>query len=195
MKAIIVPLNKFFFNFEKYDGSNVPQRFWRRHTKLQKLFSKKFFVTVFVLLPTSIFILFYFMPVYLWHYIKSGKKVALEKFGTAIESFQERAEKTKFLESKDIYPVLRKFHGNGYSIFVYYTSSMIPEKKKKQKMFFEKLELMKEKLNIKLVLEANGKEDIERTLQTFDVTVSESFFMTDGIIDLSNYPQLEESNL
>ena len=199
MRAIIIPLNKFFFNYEKYDGTIVAERFWRRNQRLKKIIFGiddtkigNWIINYLIISPLILpFVIVYFGPLFIKHFLKEGRKNINEHMHHEVDLFEEKLDRTKWMQKMDIFPFIRKYQLRQFAFFVYYTSDMIPKKEKRRKEFFEKLQLMKDKLNIVHVSEANTKADIENILTLYKVDANESFFMTDGNIDLSNYPMVE----
>lgn len=192
MKAIILPLNKYYFNFEKYDGTLPAERFWRKHPMMHKVFESKIIIYGIVYPVAFLLVLLFIGPVYLWHLIKSGKKNSRKKMEDILEILNEWQEK---LKSKNIYHVIAKIDRNNFSQIIYYSHDVVPKSKNNQESFFMQLELMKKKLNIAHVCEANSKEDIEKVISAFNINPQESFFMTDGKIDLDDYRQLGDEGL
>jgi hypothetical protein len=190
MRAIIIPLNEFFYNHDKYDGTTPPERFFNRRPIFKKYFLETKVGEAILVYPFAFAVLaFYVAPFFTWHYLKSGYAIANSKCHVVAGKFEKALKK---FQSKNIFPTIQIFQRKGYSLIVYYTSDMIPRKTKKRKIFFEKMELMKAKLKIAHIIEANSREDIEKAILSFNINVSESFFMTDGRIDLSDYRQIPE---
>lgn len=188
--AIIIPLNKFFYNYEKNNGTSSFERFFNKHLILERILLNPKCTGVAITIAAYLTFVFYVGPVMLWHYVRSGRSGAKNKGNAMVDKMEEYVKNIKFT---NIYPTIDKFHHEGYAIFIYYNKNMIPKKKVKQKIFFKKLEKMKSELHLASAFEANTKEDIEKAILTNNINISESFFMTDGRIDLSQLAQLEET--
>jgi hypothetical protein len=190
MKAVIMPLNKFIYHYEKYDGSTQVDRFWNRIPRIHNLMKSKmgsiFIMTIFVFPVSIVLLIAIFGPFYVLWLIKGGTKYASSQGHKRIDYWIEKS-KSYFFKSENKISKINILQDKQYSLVVYYSSSMIPIKEKQKKKFIERLEKMREKLNVKEVVEGNLKQDILDVIQRLNINVSESFFMTDGKIHLSLY--------
>ena len=191
MKSIIVPLNEFFFNWEKYDGTSPIENFWKRNPLIYKVLSQKYISVLIAATILSPFLLYYTI-IYLWYKIRIGSEKAMEIMNPIMDKFIDSYPKFKFTQKhKNILPFLKKFQNNGYSLFIYYNDGMIPHGDNEKNEFYSKLENIKSQLNFKLVFNANTKFDIQDIIKTYNIDVNNSFFMTDGKIDLTYIPELK----
>lgn len=191
MNAVILPLNEFFYNHQKYDGLNPFAAIIHRHKWVKKFVDSRFgyksflFLVVYPL-ATSGF-LFFLGPVYVYHYLLSGKKRAklkTDKFFAAMDRWDNR------LKSKNIYSTVNFFKEKKMKVIVYYSTDTIPVTKKKQNEFFRKIDSMKQNLEVFHVFPANSKNDVEDVIRKFNIDPDQSFFMSDGNIDLGGYSRL-----
>ena len=186
MRAIIIPLNEYFFNHQKYDGKNPVEGFIYRRPWLYKFIRTKHGGVLFkaiAMLPLALIgFLFFLGPIYLYHLIVSGKKAAKDKVDSTFAAMDRWEYK---IRSKDIRPSLEVFEKNKMHILVYFNDDMIPVKAKERTKFFLKMETMKQSLKVHHVFRANIKEDVEAIMQKFEIDPSQSFFMSDGKINLT----------
>ena len=177
MRAIVLPLNELFYNFEKYDGSTSGERFNRKHPTYIKFVNSKFggrIIKYCVAIPIGIALIVLFAaPVYFFFILRYGYARAKSRMHAGMDKWVSISENKR----KNILPIIRKFRTDGHAVFVYYTSEMIPKKEKQKKMFFKKLLLMKRKLNISHLQLADTKEDIETLIWLFDIDRVEYFLM------------------
>ncbi len=186
MRAIIIPLNEYFYNYQKYDGKNPVEGFiYRRkwlYNFIKTKFGKKLLLAI-IVYPLVLFaFLFFFGPFYLYHLLLSRKNEAMEKADLIFDALDRWTDK---ITRKDIIASLSIFERNEMNILVYFNDEMIPAKPKERDKFFQKPESMKQGLKVHHVFEANKKEDVEDVIQRFNINPNQSFFMSDGKIDLN----------
>ena len=201
--SIILPLNEYFYNHEKYDGLDRGEDFQKKHPHLikfvQKIGDLKYgntILVIFLAIPIFIFaVAFYFGPIYCYRLISFRSHIkASEKLHTLMDKIDEH-QNTYFKKRFNVKEALIKYEKFHITFFVYYNNSMIPRDEMKRISFFQKLDQMQKDLNVKFVFEANTKVDIENVISKFGITVSESLFISDGIIDLTGYKHLGERNI
>ncbi len=191
MKAIIIPLNEYFYNFKKYDGRTPPQRFIETRPLLYKFFRSRAGEKIFLafLYPFA-FILFciIFGPIYIYDCLRGGKKQANNKANKILDRMNKWTDK---MTRKDMKKFLQKFTNENFKLFLYYSDEMIPKNEKQRDLFFIRLEKMKEGLNLHHVFLANEQADVEEVMQLYGIDPDQSFFMSDGKIDLGNMKMIE----
>lgn len=193
MQALIIPLNEYFFNHQKYDGMNPSVRFIFKHKWLYNFSNTKpgkIFIKYFIALPLAILgTLFFLGPIYLYHYILAGKKAANIKVDLTFAAMDKWMKK---FERKNIQDSIAFFERNKMTLLVYYNAGMIPGKIVERKIFFKKIASMQSNLKVHHVFEANSKEDVEEVIKRFDLEPGKSFFISDGKIDLTLQAQLND---
>lgn len=181
MRAIILPLSEMFYNFKKYDGSRRGDRFDRNHPVLIRLSNTKtgeWVMKYLMALPVFILmVIFLFLPAYLFFLIRYGHKRTKSKLNSIFENIDDKVTKVINKKRKDVHSMLSRCLTDKPVIFVYYMPEMIPKKTKQRKVFFEKLALMKKKLNISHIQLVNDTEDIETMIWLFDIDRLEYFLM------------------
>lgn len=182
MRAIILPLSKIIYNFEKHNGVAFGERMCKKYPAYDKFVNSKFgWWTFCIFFGIPIFIVtsaFYFLPLYFILFVRFGYGKAkikmharLDKLGMQF-SFDSRRLLTRVRSTLEHYQLDKT------AVFVYYTSEMIPGKKRKIKKFFEKLVSMRKEFNIAHVQMADTDEDIETMIWLFDIDRIELFLAT-----------------
>lgn len=181
MRAVILPLNEFIYNFEKYDGSRRGDRFDRNHPDLIKFSNTKageWVMKYCIALPIFILlVVLFFLPAYLLFLIRCGHKKNKSKLNAILDRMDDKANAVINKKRKDVRFMLNRCLTDNAFIFVYYTPEMIPKKTRQRKRFYEKLALMKKGLNIFHVQLVNKKEDVETMIWLFDIDRVEYFLM------------------
>ena len=199
MKAIILPLNKFYLNFEKYDGSGLGDSFDEKHPHIinfSKTKTGEWILKWCMAFPCAVLVfLFYVAPLFIYCLLRYGVVNALPELRRRGKVWVDKIDAVFSERRKNVADFIEPYHQQGFSFFIYFNASMVPTSKKKRIIFLERLELMKNKLNVFDVFEANSKEDIEKVISAFNINPQESFFMTDGKIDLDDYRQLGDEGL
>src|SRR4051812_19363749 len=100
MRAIILPLNKYFYNYESYDGSSFDERFKRKYPKIDRIDQSRFFDKFgiyLIVIPTIILILIFFcFPAFLFLFIKYGYKGVLPALKKSIDAFLAKGDRILF---------------------------------------------------------------------------------------------------
>ncbi|MCX6292603.1 MAG: hypothetical protein NT126_12710 [Bacteroidetes bacterium] len=189
MRAVIFPLSEYLYHFEKYDGSSRRDRFHKKYPFYLRFVNTKFGITVMVIcfgIPIIVLVTaVYFLPVYFFMILKFGYKNSKLKMNKLVDDFGDMLDSISDKKRENIFQSLNTIQSDGFSIFVYYTPSMIPSKKKQRRKFFEKLDLMKEKLKIAHVREVQSKEDIETMIWLFDIDRA-GYFLLNLELEFSN---------
>lgn len=182
-----MPLNEFIFHYEKYDGSSRVDRFWRSVPRIHHFMGSKvgyIMLNIILVYPLAFsFLIFFLGPFYIFWLIKGGIKYASDQSHNLIDYLMKKSEPYTGQGENKI-AILDRLRGK-YLIIIYYSSSIVPVNEQKKKEFIHRLEKMKERLQVKEVVEVNSKENLLDVIQRLDINVSESFFMSDGKIDLN----------
>ena len=191
MKAIILPLNDIFYNWELHSGKSAILRFWERHPFLEKIAFLNVVKYPIVLLYTLPFlgsiIIRYFVE--RW---RRGEEYATNKIDARIAHYLAKQGQYSLFKKANQLGALESIKYFNYRLLIYYTEDKIPMEKKSELKFKKRLDEMQRALNLEKVFLVKSKEDIEEVIATSGIDVSSSFFISDGTIMLDRLKALTE---
>lgn len=191
MKVVIVPLNRYFYNYNKYDGTDLYDRIKKKleHTPqwlqninesktLKSFFNTKigdFVLTWLIVAPIFLVIVILFIiPLSLFMLFKYGRKKAKEKRNNCME--------TVINEREDIINRVQQLEREGFKLIIYYNRNHIPIRQNRKNKFFKKMEKMKLAIKPLTVIEANNRIDILNIISHYQIETKNLIFISDGNI-------------
>lgn len=181
MRAIILPLTDVLFNFEKYNGSfhdrmriKYPAYYKFIDSKIGNRIGMIFFIMPIAVLSFSLF----FGPLYFIFILRYGYSKAKIKMHKLMDKLDEESNNKERWLFKTVDVIFMRYRMEETAVFVYYTSAMVPKKKKKQRKFLDKLKSIQKEFKIDHIQQANTSEDIETMIWLFDIDRAELFLAT-----------------
>jgi hypothetical protein len=203
MKAIIAPLNEYFYNYEKYDGLNSLEKFAKRNPRffiwlesiqkrdwVKNLFQSKPFAW-FLLPLVAILTISMVIRVFINVMPKIVSNIGKKRYFKFINQELYKATDKIVDADIDIKEELTVFLRSGYKLLIYYNPNSLPKEEKKLKSFYEKLEGLKKELGVIMVFEASTDADIEKMIKELNIDVSKSYFVKGEGFDLVSAKRLE----
>ena len=182
MRAIIIPLSEILFNFEKHNGVTWMDRFIKKYPAYERFIKTKIgglILIIFIACPGLIALMaLYFMPRYLILIIRFGYYRAKKKMHRQLDELEKRFNLDDGRHLKNITKVIKQLQSDQIAFFVYYTSSMVPRLKWRQRKFFNKLESLNKQFKIDHIQLADTEEDIETMIWLFEIDRIELFLAT-----------------
>ncbi len=206
MKAIIAPLNEYFFNYEKYDGLNSLEKYFiKKHPSIfnwlisiqkqawvKKVFQSAIFSYLLIpLIAIAVVILVTRIHIAILPQIITnfGKK---DYFKIINKELQRETDKIVEPE-KDLQKEVSVYKEKGYQLLIYYSPKLIPKDEEKRQIFFKKLEGLKKELGVLMVFEASNDSDIEEKIKELNIDISKSYFVKGEGFDLISTNRLNTS--
>lgn len=191
MKVVIVPLNKYFYDFNKFDGSGLKDRIEKklRHapkwlkdlneSETLKSFTEtkvgSFILKWFIAFPVFLIIaMLLILPLSLFMLFKYGRKNAVEKRNQYMESVVN--------EREDILKRVGQLEAEGFKLIIYYNKNQIPTRQNRKDIFYNKIEKMKLAIKPLSVIEASEKLDILNIISHHQIETKNLMFVSDGNI-------------
>lgn len=195
MKVIIVPLNDYFYYYQKFDGLDLFERLkrWFKNIPtwvvnianskgINSFFETKFgsFVLVFILaFPVFLILtLLFILPLHIWMLVKHGSNAAAERNKYLEFLFNERVDVLGKIDS------LKK---EGFELIIYYNKKRIPRYRNR---FLRKIEMIRKGVKPLTIIQADEIIDISNLISEYKVDVKSSYFISDGFITFSGFNKL-----
>ena len=173
MHALVLPLSEILFNFEKYNGDTFYERTCKKYPWYGPFVNSKIgkgLIIVLLCVPSFVLaVLFFFGPIYLFHIVRYGYSKAKKRMHAYLDRINEKFNNDESIHLNKVAGKKRRNRMHDASVFLYYTSAMLPKGKRRQKKFFKKLEAVKKEINIHHIQQANTNDEIQTMIWLFDI--------------------------